>query len=342
MFFLENVLSSAYGLNDCAVVRVDRGTMNQCYRVESGRTIRFLKSYATRFYEPEQILRSCEVQLLVHRAGLPTPRIIPNYQGNFITISDKGFYVLSEFAFGHEYARNKIPDQAAYHMGVMLARLQGLLKDPRDVTPIKLLDPYTASDRLQKLLMLAEVKEDLGEVDAVACQILRYKIDALHRQAGLFAQLQEVPAQRVHGDYQVSNLVFSAENQVSAILDFDQLQRRPRGLEMMRALDFSFSHDQILEQPGPQTSDQPGLGFFRGYAEAAAWAEAPLTEEEVRLFASLWTYYWLVRPWPLDVRYERPEDYDVRWDSLIQPPSDWWEQNMDAVTEGFLRDFERL
>ena len=131
---------------------------------------------------------------------------------------------------------------------------------------------------------------------------------------------------RIHGDYQTSNLIFDTKKRVSAILDFDQLQHRPRGLETMRALDFSFFDGDTIV---PAAYD-----FFLGYAE-----DAGLTEMEVRQFAPLWTYYWLIRLWPLDVRYERPEDYEARWDSLFLPPNGWWERNMDAVTDRLLHIF---
>ena len=323
MFSLNDLLQTAYGLEDCIVSPIERGTMNQCFRVDSKGAIQFLKSYATRFYQSEQILKACEVQSLVHRAGLPTPAIIVNNQASAVTIMGGGFYVLNEFVAGHEYAQGGVPEQAAYQMGVTLARLQELLTNLGDHTSIRLPDPTVATDQLQRLLALAEKKKDQSGVDAIACHLLRYKIEALHRHASLFAGIREVPAQWVHGDYQTSNLVFGTDGQVRAILDFDQLQRRPRGLETMRALAFSFSDSQFLEQPG--------LSFFQGYSNTAG-----LEEAEVRLLAPLWTYYWLIRPWPLDVRYERPEDYDARWDALVQPPSDWWEQNMAGVTERYL------
>lgn len=317
--------------------------MNQCYRVEARRTLLFLKSYTTRFYQPDQIQRACEVQSLTRRAGLPAPRIILNKKGSAVTVTQAGFYVLSEFVAGREYVRGNVPSSTAYHMGMALGGLQNFLKGLGEAVPMQLTDPIVGTARLQSLLVCAEARQkEAGSrgitrgitrgiigVDAVACRLLRYKIEALHRNTALFADVQGLPAQWVHGDYQVSNLIFDGAGQVTAILDFDQLQRRPRGLEMMRALNFSFTEAQVMEQSG--------LDFFQGYAEALASAGEGLTEDEVRHFAPLWTYYWLVRPWPLDVCYEKPEDYDARWDALIHPPNDWWERNQDQVTARFLK-----
>lgn len=335
MTFLQDVLHASYGLEDAVLLPIRRGTMNQCYRVEAGGSTLFLKSYATRFYQPDQIRRACEVQSLTRRAGLPTPRIILNKQEGTVTVIEAGFYVLSEFVAGREYVRGNVPSTMAYHMGMALGGLQNFLKGLGEAVPMELPDPIVGTARLENLLVCAEASQKearsggITGVDALACHLLRYKIEALHRNAALFADVQGLPAQWVHGDYQVSNLIFDGAGQVTAILDFDQLQRRPRGLEMMRALDFSFTEDQVMEQPG--------LDFFQGYAEALASAGEGLTEDEVRHFAPLWTYYWLVRPWPLDVRYEKPEDYDARWDALIYPPNDWWERNQDQVTARFLK-----
>lgn len=349
MTFLQDILRASYdldsysldnhGLDNAVLSPIRRGTMNQCYRVEAGRTILFLKSYATRFYQPDQIRRACEVQMLTRRAGLPAPRIILNKQGDAVTVTEDGFYVLSEFVTGREYVRGEIPGGTAYQMGTTLSGLQHFLKGLEEAVPMELPDPVVGAARLRKLLVCAEARQkeaeseraegtEIADVDAVACRLLRYKIEALHRNATIFTNLQGLPAQWVHGDYQVSNLVFNAAGPVAAILDFDQLQQRPRGLEMMRALAFSFTEAQVMEQSG--------LSFFRGYAEALSLAGGGLPEDEVRHFAPLWTYYWLVRPWPLDIRYEKPGDYDTRWDTLIQPPTDWWERNQDQVTEQFL------
>ncbi len=339
MSFLQDVLHASYGLDNAVLLPIRRGTMNRCYRVEAGGNTWFLKSYATRFYQPDQIRRACEVQSLTRRAGLPAPSIILNKHGSTLTVTGAGFYVLSEFVAGREYVRGNVPGGTAYsnayYMGMALGDLQNFLKGLGEAVPMELPNPIVGTARLQNLLVCAEARQKEGVnrgitgVDSLACRLLRYKIEALHRNAALFADVQGLPAQWVHGDYQVSNLIFDSAGQVTAILDFDQLQRRPRGLEMMRALDFSFTEDQVMEQPG--------LDFFQGYAESLASAGEGLTEDEVRHFAPLWTYYWLVRPWPLDVRYEKPEDYDARWDALIHPPNDWWERNQDLVTTQFLK-----
>ena len=329
VYSLEKMLSLVYGINHCEVIPIARGTMNQCYRINFSGGVRFLKSYAVRFYQPEQIHRACQAQSLAYDSGLPTPKTILNKHGHAVTVESGGVYVLNEFLMGDEYSKAELPTPAAHQMGVTLARLQAILTRLGDPVPMKLLEPETAIANFQSLLARAEAESSRAEVDCIACDLLRYKIEALHRHGAIFSEVQNFPAQWVHGDYQVSNLIFGTEGNVTSVLDFDQLQRRPRGLEMMRALDFSFSYDQILHQPGQD--------FFRGYFEAVALSSAALSEEEVRLFAPMWMYYWLVRPWPLDVRYGRPEDYDTRWDALIQPPTKWWEQNLNRVTEQFLK-----
>ena len=328
MIHFDHLLRHSYGLKGCVRLPLSRGTMNRCYRVELLETeavgkIYFLKDYAARFYQPDQIRRACEVQMAARGAGLPAPRVVHNVQGDYVTVTVEGFHVLSEFVSGQEYERAQIPGPAAHQMGKILAQLQDFLGKLGDMTPARLTEPAAAVGQLERLLAGAEASRGRAAVDEVACRLLRYKIGAVHRLTSLFPLLTGLVSQWVHGDYQASNLIFGAEGRVSAVVDFDQLQRRPRGLETMRALDFSFFDGHTVALPG--------YDFFRGYAESA-----DLPAAEVRLFAPLWTYYRAVRPCLLDVRYERPEEYDARWDGLIQPPDDWWERNMDAVTDRLL------
>ena len=123
-------------------------------------------------------------------AGLPAPRVMHNAQGDCVTVTNAGFYVLSEYVAGNEYGRAQMPGPAAYQMGATLARLQDFLGKSSDVTPARLTEPAAAIGQLECLLAAAEARERPTTVDEVARHLLRYKIGALGRLADLFHRKQ--------------------------------------------------------------------------------------------------------------------------------------------------------
>lgn len=317
---LEQVLAQAYGLGDAALTHMGRGAVNQNYLAEAGGRRYVLKSYAVRSYTPEEIRRSQAAQVHAGRAGIPVPTILPNLAGDAVTEIPGGFVVLSEHIAGRHHDRPNMPATAARSMGEMLGQIHLALAEIQPVPPYAIPDPAERRTYLERLLREAERRRHESREDEACCQTLSHNLAALERLAHLAPRFAGLPVQWVHGDYQDTNVIFDEHDRVAAVIDFDNFKVRLRANELMRAMAFSF----------PDGADER-YAFFAGYVAAL-----PLPEEEVALLAPLWCYLEATRTWPIENRYLNPDAYQARWDRFLQPPTGWWERNMEAVTDQLL------
>lgn len=320
---LTTYLRNAYGLTSPVLSPIARGVMNQNYRVESSEGLFVLKQYIADRFSREEVERASTTQMAFHHAGLPTARILPNQAEELITESPAGLLVLSQFVDGVQYDRPDVPPAAARAMGETLGRLQLALAERGPGPTFHFPARHGVLERLKAIQAKAEARRHEGPVDAMACE-------SLHRQIDLLAAFSAedrpspLPTQWVHGDYQETNIIFTPDHQVAAVLDFDLLRLRPRGVEVMRTFSYSFATGK---GPTPAAYD-----FFAGYAQVVRPSEA-----EVVRYAWDWAYEGLTRDWPIGVRYLEPERYDPRWDRFLGPRSFWWLEHHDEVTQRLLQ-----
>jgi Ser/Thr protein kinase RdoA (MazF antagonist) len=270
-----------------------------------------------RLTTPDDVQYVCDVQSRLQEAGLPVPGIIRNAAGQAVTRTQEASYVLYPWVAGRHHQRGEIPARAAYAMGRALGQLQQALAGMLPSAAYVAADPAAKAAELQQLLSLAEQGRE--PVDAIACDLLRYKLSAVARLAHLTPSFAALTAQWVHGDYQETNVLFDDEDRVTAVLDWDNLRLRPRGHEFMRAFAYCF-------QPGAPECE----AFFRGYAGIVR-----PDPDEVSLYPLLWAYVSATGDWPMNQRYRRPELYQSRWDRFIMPPSDWWERELGNLAARF-------
>ncbi|MBL0387804.1 phosphotransferase [Tumebacillus sp. ITR2] len=323
---MKSTLATAYNIHDATLSPIPHGAVNRNYVVQANEGPYVLKHYSTLHYSPEHIARTCDVQSYVWESGLRVPEIVKNEAGEWITPVEDGFVVLSRFVSGRHHIRGHIHEKPAYQSGATLARLQEHLAKLPDDQSFALKSLPDALRDTESLLRKAEAHRHRSPVDEVACSILRYKLQALQSRSDLSQVAQHLPSQWVHGDYHEVNLLFTAEDEVAAVIDFDNMRCMPRGLEVMRAISLMFFTRQSGLEPH-------AYKFFEGFTRHTP----TLTEAELTLYVPLRRYYALSRHWPLEARYEAPERYDERWDHYIQPPSDWWERNAEGVTERLLQ-----
>ena len=326
---LAELLRDEYRLPECSIVPISRGAMNHCYRVESGDRVFCLKDYDTRLYQVDQIARAGELQGVARRAGVPTPETILNTAGCPVTETADGFLSLSDFVAGRTYTRPSIPARAARNMGRALGDIHKAFREVEPEESYKLRDPSTARDILDRTLAVAEPHRGRSREDEIACQVLRHRLASLERLAYLAPELARLRTQLTHGDYQEANVLFNEREALVAVLDFDGCRQQPRGAELTRAISLCFLEGETLV---PQAWD-----FVAGYAEVGRMPEA-----EVRLLAPLRAYLAATGAWPIEDRYLAPERYQPRWDRFIRPPSGWWEENQEWVTERLLESSRRI
>lgn len=322
---LQALLQDSYGLTASGITPTALGTVNRNYRVTTGDGEYILKHYLPGNYSRAEVARSCMVQDRLRGQGVPVAAIRPNRDGDLLTETPDGIFALSEFVAGQHCTRGQIPPGAARAMGRTLGLLHralgamGPLLDGPQGAP----DPYAfprrerALARFESILTLVERRRAESPVDEAACLILRSKVEALTAMSEDDIPTP-LPAQWVHGDYQETNVLFDTDAQVAAVLDFDNLRRLPRSIEVMRAFAFSFSTGE-----GPAAA---AYDFVAGYRESM-----PVAEAELARWARDWRYYSLCRDWPIGARYEEPDRYDLRWDRFIVYRPDWWAANHAAV-----------
>lgn len=322
------VLSEHYGMQGAELVPTELGAINDNFFVECGRGRYVLKRYRPEHNPPDRIRKVCRVQASLRTRGVPVPEFIANTAGQVVTEIDGNCYVLAVRAPGRHCERGRVPLAAALSLGRTLGRIVALLAAGEVAEPYTMPPPSAARATARQLLSEAEARTE--PVDAVAREVLRHKLTALERLAPHYPRIADLPAQWVHGDYQLTNVLFDEAGAVTAVLDFDNLRCRPRGLEFMRALDLCFDR-----RPGELTVE--ALAFFHGYAEIVR-----PSPDEVSLYPLMRAYVDACAGWPLSTRYLEPEAYQPRWDRYIKPPTDWWERNLERVSAQLLTELATL
>lgn len=314
---MDAILRDAYSLPGGTLIPIALGMVNANMRVAAGGAAYVLKRIDRTVMTPAQVQEVCDIQSRLQAAGLPVPGIIRNASGDAVTLTADASYVLYPWVAGRHYRRGEIPARAAYAMGQALGEVQHALAGMLPSVPYSPPDPAVAATQLRQLLLLAEQGPD--PIDTIACDVLRHKRSTVASLAHLAPSLSALPAQWVHGDYQETNVLFDDDDQVTAVLDWDNLRLRPRGYEFMRAFAYCF------RQGAPECEP-----FFKGYA--AVLRPEP---DEVSLYPALWCYVSATRTWPINQRYMEPELYQSRWDHFITPPSDWWLREMADLAARF-------
>lgn len=315
---MQHVLREHYGLASARLTPIELGVINEKARVDRAGQSYILKRYQPQLFQPEQVRWSCEVQTRLSARGIPVPAVQPNKQGELVTQVDEACYALFAWAPGHHHPRKAIPPRAARAMGECLGQLHLALQSVQPVEAYQVPDPVKTAAKLERTL--AQAERGGSPLDQIACEVLRHKLATLERIAHWAPTFAALPVQWTHGDFHDGNILFGEAEQVTAVLDFDDLCCRPPGRELMRTISLCFE---------PFSEAQAAL--FQGYAGVTK-----PTPAEVALYAPLWTYLSTVGIWPLESRYLHPERYQERWDPFIQPPTGWWERNCEAMTEQLL------
>lgn len=312
------LLAEYYGLADARLTRTSQGMINDTYLVEAGSDRFFLKHYRPGMFPREQIRWACTVQRRLSEKGLPVPTVIADSAGEGLTEVGVDSYLLTTWLTGRSHQRGAIPLAAAEAMGATLAELQREMATLEPVKPYTFTNPANAAANLEGLL--AEAERGGDPLDAVACRMLRAKLQAVERLAPQVPRFSTLPTQWVHGDYQETNVLFDDQDRVIGVIDFDAIRCWPRGRELMRALAICF----------PSLAPE-GFAFFRAFA-----ATARPTVAEVALYAALGAYASAIGTWPLGERYREPELYQSRWDRFICEPSGSWLEDCDRLSEQLL------
>ena len=313
----QDVLTSYYGLEHVTINPIGHGLINWLARVDVGNQSYVLKRYNPACFQPPIVERSVYAQHHCYTHGVPVPALIPNRNGELITWAPDASYVLSECVGGRHLQPGKYSAVAARSLGEAVGRVVLALADDWR----KLCDPWTLQSpdetigRFEHLLVAAE--QGSTELDRRTAQDVRFRLAFLHRHPDLYAQVSVMPMQWIHCDFLESNVLFADNDQVSAVVDFDNTTVLPRGFDFMRALAY------CVTPLVPEGDD-----YLRGYLDTVQPAR-----DELTTYVPVWMYLAVCDIWPLEIRYLDPERFDPRWEEAcwVSFLSDSWEADLANV-----------
>ena len=267
---LKAVLA-AYGISPVSIHRVDSGLINQTYHVTDDKGIVRILQAVNAMHPPATNLDIDLVTRHLENAGLLTPRLLPDRQGQVFRQQDDQVWRVFSHIEGKVHSRLEQPDMAGA-AGRMLGRVHAALA----LIDIKLRSERPASHDLPRharhLAETLERRRDHARFTAV-----RPLAETLLAQLDALPTLPPVAPRLVHGDPKISNFIFADDgHEAHCMVDFDTLNKMPVYLEIGDALR-SWCNPAGEDTAAGVFAMAPCRAALDGYARTAG---ALLTEEE--------------------------------------------------------------
>jgi Ser/Thr protein kinase RdoA (MazF antagonist) len=307
----RKVIARFYGINAVTIQPIAHGLINWLARVDVDGQVYALKRYNPRYFTPELVERSVSAQHHCLTHGVPAPAIVPNQDGQLITWAGDAAYVLSDFVEGRHLSPGQFSPTAAHSLGETVGRVVLALADNWQ----ELREPWTLRpvdevvEQFERLRHAAE--SGTNELDRRVALDMRFRLGYLQRHPDLYARVSAMPMQWVHADILDTNVIVGPNDQVSALLDFDNVTVLPRAFDFMWALTF------CIGPLAPERDDY--LCGFRDLVRPSSG--------ELASYVPFWTYQAVCVAWPLEWRYLEPERFDPRWEKAC------WEAFLPAQWE---------
>ena len=263
------------------------GTVNRTVLVQTVDS-----AYAFRAYlrpDPARVEWEHRIIALADAGGIPVCRPATQTDGGTFVEREGQVFALFPLATGFQVSRDNLGLSEVSAAGRCLAHIHQALADfPQEQARPKPLT-FDTKETLALILRLEatiRARERLTELDQAALLQLAGRRHWLECAAAGDAQIQirlaSLPRQVVHGDFQETNLFFS-QNEVSAVIDWDQSGLAPRAWEVLRALDLML-----------QLAPEPCRAFLSAYRSIQALSDEELQEAAacygVLADRNLWVY----------------------------------------------------
>jgi Ser/Thr protein kinase RdoA (MazF antagonist) len=306
----RDVLAVSYGIQNVTIRPIGYGLINWLARVDVRDRSYVLKRYNPALFDRQLVELSVQAQHHCYARGVPAPALVPNQDSDLITWAPDAGYVLSTRVEGRHLPRGHYSPTAARSLGEAVGHIVVALADNWRARrePWTLRKPDEVIGRFERLLAAAEA--GTTDLDRRTAQDARLRLTFLHRHSDLYARLSALPMQWIHNDLLDTNVLFGGDDQVAAVLDFDNVSVLPRGFDFMWALAFG------VTSAVPERDD-----YLRGYVDVAH-----PSRDELATYVPLWTYKAVCDPWPLETRYLDSERFDPRWEFACWEaflPDDW-------------------
>jgi homoserine kinase type II len=282
------VVRAHWGRLVTAVEPVSSGSVNQLHRIRSQDETTYLRRYRTT--DRDVVTREHALMCHVALASVPVTLPLAATSGGTVVDVDGSLYALYPEAEGEQLDRSALALAHARAAGTMLARLHVATEPLPDVGYRRYVMKWSPADWDARLAGLAETIAARAEPHPDDQAVLARLADQrawLASPRCLHEFVSAFPPQVIHGDYQDSNLFFSApragEAHVSAVIDWEQAAFMPRAFEIARCASYAFA-----------LAPEPTRAFVAAYREVS-----PLGDDELEDGAALWGcmsdhYVWAV------------------------------------------------
>jgi Ser/Thr protein kinase RdoA (MazF antagonist) len=300
---------------------VTEGLMNPNWRVRSAAGVFAVKQL--RDATPDAVRRQHELLPRLAGRGIPVPAVRAARGGDSLADIDGHWYAVSGWLAGTHRTGRQLGLPACRALGALLGRIHTCLRDLLPVAAPTLLDKPTAVvdavANLDRFAMAATAGDDA--FDRLALAEIAWRRDLLTRVAAQRPAEQWVqPVGWTHGDLNHLNLLFTRQA-VSGVLDWDRLDIRPYGLEVVRSATLLFA-----------TDDARGADLQRIAAFVAGYRRhVTITDDELRDAAHRRWWTVVCESWVLRMHYAQNNRL---CDHLLAGSGNllrWWTGNRQAV-----------
>jgi homoserine kinase type II len=282
-----NQVLSHYDIGEPRSARpVERGFVNEDWRVETSLGTYFLKHYHPSLCHPK-IIRA-QHALIAHLGGtgFPAPNILPTAGGDTLLALDGELYEIQAYIEGAFYD-HECPahfEEAARMLGRYHTCVIGFAPQTlRDLG--ELYSPTILHANLAALVNAWEIERD-PDLAQIARQLATHADDLAAR----FAAHGALPHLVIHGDYYADNLIFEGDC-IAGVVDYDKARWQPRVVELAEVLIYFASPrpGRLKHVAYPGTlAWEPFERFLRHYANVVE-----LDESETRALPDYVRCIWL-------------------------------------------------
>ena len=280
---LNQVLSHYDVGEPCGARPVERGFVNENWRIETPLGTYFLKHYHPSLCHPEIIRAQHALIAHLRRTGFPAPIILPTTGGDTLLELDGELYEIQTYIEGTFYNHERPAhfEEAARMLGRYHACVTGFAL-PELQHLGELYSPAILRANLAALIEAWEIGRD-PNLAQTARQLEAHADDLAVR----FAAHGTLPHLVIHGDYYADNLLFElgreSAQRIVGVVDYDKACWQPRVVELAEALIYFASprpgHLKHLVYPGTlewgafECFLRTYARFLRTYASVVSLAE---------------------------------------------------------------------
>jgi homoserine kinase type II len=304
-------LLDAWPLSDVVgVTEVVVGATNRVYRIECLDRVAFLKLYRRK--DRVRAVREHALIRYVANAGLPAPSPIATSSGDTVVERGGEFAALYEPARGTQLASSRLTLEQARSAGQTLGELHARLAALPDMGYARRKLAWDGPQWVERLDVVERAivaRRERNATDVWAIERLQAQRAWLRQPPCSHSHDPSFASQVIHGDYQDANLFFT-DQQVTAIIDWDESTLLPRAYEVVRACSFMFRCTPTSTQ-----------AFLAGYREATTLGQAELADG-----AASWGCNADHHVWPLEEVYLHGNDRARRFipHTAFRPFAEQW------------------